>query len=54
MMKRILADRETALELELVRLRIAAITLTRDATLLARKTTDFREIPFLKFEDGTA
>lgn len=32
-------------------LKIAAIALANDATLLTRNTTDFRKIPDLKFED---
>jgi tRNA(fMet)-specific endonuclease VapC len=35
-------------------LKIAAIVLARDATLLTRNTTDFRKVPGLKFEDWTA
>jgi tRNA(fMet)-specific endonuclease VapC len=35
-------------------LKIAAIVLARDATLLTRNTADFRKVPGLKFEDWTA
>lgn len=35
-------------------LKIAAIALTNDATLLSRNLTDFRKIPELKVEDWTA
>jgi tRNA(fMet)-specific endonuclease VapC len=35
-------------------LKIAAITLAHNATLLTRNTVDFRKVPGLKFEDWTA
>ena len=34
-------------------LKIAAITLTNDATLLTRNVSDFGRIPGLRFEDWT-
>jgi tRNA(fMet)-specific endonuclease VapC len=56
-------DETTAVELQRLRslririgtmdLKIAAITLARDATLLTRNLGDFRKVPGLKVEDWT-
>lgn len=34
-------------------MKIAAIALAHDTTLLTRNTRDFARVPDLKFEDGT-
>jgi tRNA(fMet)-specific endonuclease VapC len=56
-------DKQAATEFERLRqarvrigtmdLKIAAIALANDATLLTRNATDFRKVPSLRFEDWT-
>jgi tRNA(fMet)-specific endonuclease VapC len=46
--------KQSKLRVRTMDLKIAAITLAHNATLLTRNTTDFRKVPGLKFEDWTA
>jgi tRNA(fMet)-specific endonuclease VapC len=44
---------KTRIRIGTLDLRIAAIALAQDATLLTRNTSDFAKVPGLKFEDWT-
>jgi tRNA(fMet)-specific endonuclease VapC len=46
--------RRTRLRIGTMDLKIAAIVLSRDATLLSRNLADFRQVPGLRVEDWTA
>jgi tRNA(fMet)-specific endonuclease VapC len=46
--------KQSRLQVGTMDLRIAAITLAHNPTLLTRNTTDFRKVPGPKFEDWTA
>jgi tRNA(fMet)-specific endonuclease VapC len=46
--------RKLRLRIGTMDLKIAAIALTREATLLSRNLSDFRRVPRLKVEDWTA
>jgi tRNA(fMet)-specific endonuclease VapC len=45
--------KQSRLRIGTMDLKIAAIALAHDATLLTRNTADFRRVPNLKFEDWT-
>jgi tRNA(fMet)-specific endonuclease VapC len=45
--------RQARVRIGTMELKIAAIALANDATLLTRNATDFRKVPSLRFEDWT-
>jgi tRNA(fMet)-specific endonuclease VapC len=51
--ERLLHLRRTRIRLGSMDLKIAAIALSRGATLLSRNLADFRRVPGLKIEDWT-
>jgi len=46
--------KQSRLRIRTTDLKMAAIALTHDATLLSRNLSDFRHVPALKVEDWTA